>query len=512
MTQAPFTVGIILLLSGFATTSFADEVRGTFQGYYECGGKTDLDMTFDPSTSTAVFAFYNPSRQNNAKPLGIFELDYTVTDRQIVATPRRWIEQPEGYAMVGFTGMVRGRMNQITGNIEYESCDDIRVDKRSDELASFEPASAVEFTSDPFAGVRGIYGDRVRFGNEWADFEVSITDTGAKLVFDALRDCESVVDPEDGEIYVFKARRDDCATGRFQVLEGGDEITFTYEVWQGQTLTLPRKAGEMGNDWISNAPQNARIKGIAIGDDLPGSATELDGYSHLRQIGPLGMFSSSSIGFMGSTSTNWFENAVYHHASNPRSVSSGTISLDDLGIFSVDDQIVALMRVYEPPEDEAPRYDAILSTLEETYGTPSDSSQRNSFEWHYDQGGNLLSEMDAKNCQNTTGNASDRSRSILVRSSRLEDLSLSQAYSGVQREVEAQTDSFNLAVGSGCAYSIVYLVYPTDSGLLDRMTAVSYAHDPIRSEIWNSKAERLSAEISRELELQKRSQDVAPDL
>ena len=120
--------------------------------------------------------------------------------------------------------------------------------------------------------------------------------------------------------------------------------------------------------------------------------------------------------------------------------------------------------------------------------------------------------MDAKNCQNTTGNASDRSRSILVRSSRLEDLSLSQAYSGVQREVEAQTDSFNLAVGSGCAYSIVYLVYPTDSGLLDRMTAVSYAHDPIRSEIWNSKAERLSAEISRELELQKRSQDVAPDL
>lgn len=131
-----------------ATAGFAADETGTWEGHYSCGSIRDVDLTFDASTGTATFTFYE--RRRNDQPLGSYELDYSVDGFDITAIPRRWIDQPRGFSMVGFSGSLRGGAKQITAQIDSANCAQLAAKKVSSALPdedqhaenSAEPESA----------------------------------------------------------------------------------------------------------------------------------------------------------------------------------------------------------------------------------------------------------------------------------------------------------------------------------------------------------------------------------
>lgn len=175
-------------------------------------------------------------------------------------------------------------------------------------------------------------------------------------------------------------------------------------------------------------------------------------------------------------------------------------------------ELNSLMRVLEPPEDEAPRYDAVIEAMKSTYGEPTIFRNRTVYECHFDKAGTLLDSRDGQDCGNRfTANRED-SRVVMLQRPELDSMSLVAIYAGQQPCIKQGSEQGKLRVAPGCAYSIIYNVRPRESGVLYKMTALAYAHDPVRSDIWEERMPRLSEEISEELALQQTSRDIAPDL
>ncbi|MBY5986818.1 hypothetical protein [Roseovarius atlanticus] len=133
-----------------ATAGFAADETGTWEGHYSCGSIRDVDLTFDASNKTATFAFYQ-KRRHSAEPVGKYELDYTRDGSKITATPRRWVDQPKGWGMVGFTGDLRGSATQITGTIASQKCGPFAAKKVADTLVDPQQVEAEAADAAPSA-------------------------------------------------------------------------------------------------------------------------------------------------------------------------------------------------------------------------------------------------------------------------------------------------------------------------------------------------------------------------
>jgi hypothetical protein len=222
------------------------------------------------------------------------------------------------------------------------------------------------------------------------------------------------------------------------------------------------------------------------------------------------------MGMLGASATNYLDNANYHHAAAPQTLpaTNAKISFDDLGIYSIDDKVVAVLRYFEPPEMLAPRYDAVQQALNSTYGEPTflnRSGVGHVYEWHFDLRGVILAASEAAQCQSKLNGDTSNARGLLLVHEKLET-SLQEIALGRAPRIETATVGQQLRVSSACGYSIRYHIHPRTSGLLQRMTASMYAYDPVRTEIWRDREAEISSEIARNLKTQERSLSISPDL
>ncbi|MBJ3763572.1 hypothetical protein ILP92_12520 [Maribius pontilimi] len=130
-----------------AGVCLAQENVELWEGHYSCGGLRDVDVKIDTGTETATFAFYQ-SRRGRSPIMGSFELDYQIENGAIVATPRRWIDKPRGYRMVGFEGKFVSEGRKISGKISDDSCAAFLIQKigilPSGDITSSEGETSVE--------------------------------------------------------------------------------------------------------------------------------------------------------------------------------------------------------------------------------------------------------------------------------------------------------------------------------------------------------------------------------
>jgi hypothetical protein len=362
----------------------------------------------------------------------------------------------------------------------------------------------------------GEYAAQVQVGlGQFVDYSVAKTGSGVRIVAQGRGACFYAANPDTGDTYVYKSTAQNCDAGRFVFVDTSTGLTFKFESWE-QAITLPFVSGDMGQSWLENIPDVARIKGLALGGEVPQSAAGLDGYTLLTNQGALGRYHRSSMGMLGASATNYLDNAVYHHAAAPQPLpgTSETISFDDLGIYSIDDKVVAVLRYFEPPEMFAPRYDAVQQALMSSYGEPTlmnRSGVGHVYEWHFDPRGVLLPAIEGERCQSKLNGDTTNARNLLLVHEKLET-SLQEIALGRAPRIETATVGQQLRVSSECAYSIRYHIHPRISGLLLRMTASMYAHDPVRTEIWRDCEAEISSEIARNLKTQERSLSISPDL
>ena len=370
---------------------------------------------------------------------------------------------------------------------------------------------------DFIEGAEGEYGANLSIGMGYAEFLVSVTKAGVRVDIDGVMwNCTHVIDPATSMTYVSDQRRGTCGTGAFRGVRNDDRsLTFAIESLADPT-TVPFLSRDMGDAWIETVPPAAVIRGIALGRPMPIASNEVEGYSVLQDRGRMSSFSWSSLGFMGFQRSNYFEGADYILLTEPRDLpnAAGSVSLDNLGAYGVDGRVVAVLRQYEPLEDEAPRHDAVQNALFSTYGEPSVTQRSGAgsvYEWHFDSDGTLLDSRASRSCENRFDSDQTDSRLVFLEQTVLET-SLAEILQGRPARVENRYQQMKLRVAAECSYTIRYHIHPSAEGLLDRMTASMYAYDPVRTEIWGDRRRTLEDEIEEELNLQISSESITPDL
>lgn len=364
----------------------------------------------------------------------------------------------------------------------------------------------------------GEYGGKVSAGlGKYIDFSVAITPSGIQVISDGLiEDCHYVIDPKTGESFISKAQGKKCDAEKFEIVSADENLTFKFASWE-KPVSIPFLSGDMGDGWIENAPTVATMKGVSIGDDMPSKNSLVKGYGEIEYRGRLIEYQKSSIGISGRTSTNYFNNASYHHAYSPETSSNGSysISFDDMGIYSINGTVFATVRYSEPPEKKSPRFDAVVNALQDNYGNPTifdKSGVSHIYKWHFRPDGSLIEKTRTSPCElRSSKDKTAYSRNLLMSRQELRT-SWIEFEAGQPPKIVTVNQGQELRVSSECGYTIHYHIRPTKSGLLDRLSAYMFAHDPVRTEIWKSRSKALSRNIEKNIQLQKTSREVEPDL
>ena len=94
-----------------------------WNGFYACAqGASAMKLTViddDPTRITAVFAF-GPTPGNPGVPRGAFTLRGIRRGAEVELAPDAWLEQPDGYEMVGLNGRITDA--RFEGRIRHEGC------------------------------------------------------------------------------------------------------------------------------------------------------------------------------------------------------------------------------------------------------------------------------------------------------------------------------------------------------------------------------------------------------
>lgn len=108
--------------------------HSVWRGKYTCAqGLTALQLTIDVASTgdaNAVFEF-GPHEGNPDLPSGSYRMVGSVREigpkLQIRLAPERWIDQPEGYLMVGLEADSDAEQRRLTGRITYEGCGGVEL-------------------------------------------------------------------------------------------------------------------------------------------------------------------------------------------------------------------------------------------------------------------------------------------------------------------------------------------------------------------------------------------------
>ena len=113
----------------------AVDLGGLWQGGYEClQGSTALELRVDhdlaDDTLGAEFAF-GPSAENPDVPMGRYAMEgeYQALAGSLTLQPTAWLEEPEGYGMVGFDAFYDPASDTIFGWIDSPDCGDLALER-----------------------------------------------------------------------------------------------------------------------------------------------------------------------------------------------------------------------------------------------------------------------------------------------------------------------------------------------------------------------------------------------
>ena len=125
----------------------ADTVTGEWKGSYHCGqGTTGMTLTVEGSAEalTATFEFY-PAEHGGDAATGSFTVTGKMTgDESFKLEPDAWVDQPDGYAMVGLEGEVAKEGKVLRGDITgARGCDRFYLES-AEVIAEREAAEAKE--------------------------------------------------------------------------------------------------------------------------------------------------------------------------------------------------------------------------------------------------------------------------------------------------------------------------------------------------------------------------------
>lgn len=125
---------IAFLVASLAPFAHAQDVTGDWAGKYVCAqGVTTLTLTISKAKATgdvtAVFRF-GPLPENPDVPNGEYRMQgkYDPVARRITLSGDHWINQPNGYVMVGLDGVMSSTGQKIAGHVpDLFSCTDFEV-------------------------------------------------------------------------------------------------------------------------------------------------------------------------------------------------------------------------------------------------------------------------------------------------------------------------------------------------------------------------------------------------
>ena len=137
--------GICLAIAGGAHAADSSdslfgevEIDGLWRGQYICAqGVTGVDLTIETPQDapkgnvTALFEFY-PLPENPTET-GAFEMtgSFDAVDQVLILDAEAWVEQPEGWIMVGLKAAVGQRDSIMTGRIDTDGCGGIFLERMS---------------------------------------------------------------------------------------------------------------------------------------------------------------------------------------------------------------------------------------------------------------------------------------------------------------------------------------------------------------------------------------------
>jgi hypothetical protein len=150
LVEAPMINAEVAARSAPPTTSSADGLRARlvspdgrdapfergdrFAGHYVCAqGRTELTLVIEDLDGTevsAIFEFDYPGGGGTHAPAsGSFRMHGSVDPRTgaVHLDGDRWIEQPDGYAMVGLVGQV-SKTGSISGTVKGPGCSNFYLD------------------------------------------------------------------------------------------------------------------------------------------------------------------------------------------------------------------------------------------------------------------------------------------------------------------------------------------------------------------------------------------------
>ena len=124
-----------LVLPGLAQAMDATPLTGRWVGGYTCAqGKMGLTLELKGEADgsvTGVFAFAPTKGSGPQAATGRYSIKGSVGDSGLFfLLPDAWIEQPEGYEMVGLIGFLMDGMGQIdgfSGQVRSADCGEYRV-------------------------------------------------------------------------------------------------------------------------------------------------------------------------------------------------------------------------------------------------------------------------------------------------------------------------------------------------------------------------------------------------
>jgi hypothetical protein len=115
-------------------TSDAPFDRGDhLRGHYWCAqGRTELTLVIediDGDDVTAIFEFDYPGGGTTTPASGSYRMRgaFDMRTRALRLDPNRWLEQPDGYVMVGLVGTV-SKSGSITGTVKGPGCTTFYLD------------------------------------------------------------------------------------------------------------------------------------------------------------------------------------------------------------------------------------------------------------------------------------------------------------------------------------------------------------------------------------------------
>jgi len=103
----------------------SDELSGKWVGEYTCRqGASGLTLILSTSSAhiNGTFNFFPLQRNNKAKS-GSYSLTGRVfEDGRFILKPKSWIKRPQGYTMVGMSGVINSSFDTVKGTITHTSC------------------------------------------------------------------------------------------------------------------------------------------------------------------------------------------------------------------------------------------------------------------------------------------------------------------------------------------------------------------------------------------------------